>query len=215
MAHPPHRGVYNDTNANATKSQALAFYNRNVLVPLRQSYMGDAQRNGRLLESVPTGVWCVPARGACPEGPTIKKIQSRSRFSISLEIFNFDRKFNLDVSNSPQKIGRGGWLARKLHSRSKFRIFARNLDFFFDLWALWVLSDPTEIPPPPNRETGVAIPLSHCVSWDIADYRCYTPRTSFRLKMAYRSPKTSLTRGVSQKKLASEAYRAIGGRRTK
>ena len=31
------------------------------------------------------------------------------------------------------------------------------------------------------------------------------------LKMAYRSPKTGLTRGVSQKKLAPEAYRAIGG----
>ena len=32
--------------------------------------------------------------------------------------------------------------------------------------------------PPPYRETGVAIPLSHCVSCGIADYRCYTP-TSF------------------------------------
>ena len=39
------------------------------------------------------------------------------------------------------------------------------------------LSDPTEIPP--YRETGVAIPLSHCVSCGIADYCCYTP-TSFR-----------------------------------
>ena len=29
------------------------------------------------------------------------------------------------------------------------------------------------------------------------------------LKMAYRSPKTGLTREASQKKLASEAYRAI------
>ena len=63
--------------------------------------------------------------------------------------------------------------------------------------------------PPPYRKTGVAIPLSHCVSCGIADYRCYTP-TSF-LKMAYRKPKTGLTRGVSQKRLASEAYRAIGG----
>ena len=40
------------------------------------------------------------------------------------------------------------------------------------------LSDPTEITPPPYRETGVAIPLSHCASCGIADYRCYTP-TSF------------------------------------
>ena len=31
---------------------------------------------------------------------------------------------------------------------------------------------------PPYRETGVAIPLSHCVFCGIADYRCYTP-TSF------------------------------------
>ena len=29
--------------------------------------------------------------------------------------------------------------------------------------------------------------------------------------MSYCSPKTDLTRGVSQKKLASEAYRALGG----
>ena len=33
--------------------------------------------------------------------------------------------------------------------------------------------------PPPYRETGVAIPLSHCVFCGIADYRCYTT-TSFR-----------------------------------
>ena len=32
---------------------------------------------------------------------------------------------------------------------------------------------------PPYRETGVAIPLSHCVLCGIADYRCYNP-TSFR-----------------------------------
>ena len=70
-----------------------------------------------------------------------------------------------------------------------------------------VLSDPTETPP--YRETSVAIPLSHCVSSGIADYRCYTP-TSF-LKNGLSQPKTDLTRGVSQKKLASEAYRAIGG----
>ena len=35
------------------------------------------------------------------------------------------------------------------------------------------------------------------------------PLLSF--EKAYRNPKTGLTRGVSQKKLASEAYRAIGG----
>ena len=70
------------------------------------------------------------------------------------------------------------------------------------------VTDLSEIPPA-YRETGVAIPLSHCVFCGIAGYRCYTP-TSF-CKMAYRSPKTGLTRGASQKKLASEAYRAVGG----
>ena len=45
--------------------------------------------------------------------------------------------FNLDVSISPQKKGRGGWLARKFHSRSKFSI-SIEISNFFDLWALWV-----------------------------------------------------------------------------
>ena len=77
---------------------------------------------------------------------------------------------------------------------------------------LLVLSDPTEIPPP-YRETRVAIPLSHCVFCGIAACRCYTP-TSFR-KVAYRNPKTGLGGGASQKKLAPEAYPAIGGHRMK
>ena len=64
--------------------------------------------------------------------------------------------------------------------------------------------------PPLYRKTGVAIPLSHCVSRGVADYRCYTP-TSFLKNGLYRSPKTDLSRGISQKKLASEAYRAFGG----
>ena len=55
------------------------------------------------------------------------------------------------------------------------------------------LSDPTEISPP-YRETGVAIPLSHCVSSGIADYRCYTPH--FFGNMVYRNPKTGLGRRV-------------------
>ena len=58
---------------------------------------------------------------------------------------------------------------------------------------------------PPYRETGVAIPLFPVVSQTIAA----TPRL-LSLQVAYRSPKTGLTRGVSQKTLASEAYRAIG-----
>ena len=62
---------------------------------------------------------------------------------------------------------------------------------------------------PPYRETGVAIPLSHCDSYGIADYRCYSP-TSFR-KNGLSQSKNRPNKGVSQKKLASEAYRAIGG----
>ena len=43
------------------------------------------------------------------EGPTIKKINSRSKFSISIENFNLARKFQS--------------LARKFHSRSNFLVF--------------------------------------------------------------------------------------------
>ena len=67
-------------------------------------------------------------------------------------------------------------------------------------------SDPTEIPPP-YRETGVAIPLSHCVFCGITDYRCYTPLLFHANALS--QPKDRLWRGVSQKKLVSEAYRAI------
>ena len=68
------------------------------------------------------------------------------------------------------------------------------------------LSDPTEIPP--YRETGVAIPLSHCVSCGITDYCCCTP-TSFR-KYGLSQSKDRPHKEASQKKLASEAYRATG-----
>ena len=70
------------------------------------------------------------------------------------------------------------------------------------------LSDPTEITPP-YRETSVAIPLSHCVSCGATDYCCYTP-TSFRQSGLSQS-KDRPNKGASQKKIASEAYRAIGG----
>ena len=59
-----------------------------------------------------------------------RNFQSRSKFLISLEIFN------LDVSISPQKIG-PRWVAR---SKISFSIEIFNLDRhleFFDLWALW------------------------------------------------------------------------------
>ena len=53
------------------------------------------------------------------------------------------------------------------------------------------------------QTTGLETPFG------IADYCCYTP-TYFRKKMAYRNPKTGLGGRASQKKLASEAYRATG-----
>ena len=70
----------------------------------------------------------------CPEGPTITKIQSRSKvlqsqskILISLENFKFD------VSNSPTKIG-PRWVA---HSKVSFSLeifnLARNLEFFWSL----------------------------------------------------------------------------------
>ena len=52
---------------------------------------------------------------------------------------------------------------------------------------------------PPYRETGVAIPLSHCVVCGIADYRCYTP-TSF-LKNGLSQSKTGLRGGYRRKSL--------------
>ena len=62
---------------------------------------------------------------------------------------------------------------------------------------------------PPYRETGVAMPLSHCVSCGIADYRCYTPTSSSESGLS--QSKGRPNKGVSQKKLVSEAHRAIGG----
>ena len=62
---------------------------------------------------------------------------------------------------------------------------------------------------PPYSETGVAIPLSHYVSCGVADYRCYTPTSLCQNGLS--QSKTDLTRRASQEKLASEAYRAIGG----
>ena len=63
---------------------------------------------------------------------------------------------------------------------------------------------------PPYRETRVAIPLSHCASCGIADYRCCI-LTSFLKNGLSRSKDRPNKGGLSQKKLASEAYRAVGG----
>ena len=70
--------------------------------------------------------------------------------------------------------------------------------------AIFVLSDPT-----PHIARQVAIPLSHCVSCGIADYRCYTP-TSFRKTGLPQSKDRPWKEGIAEK-LASEAHRAMGG----
>ena len=65
---------------------------------------------------------------------------------------------------------------------------------------------------PPYRETGVAIPCRTVFPVALQTIAATPPLLS--VKMAYRglkSQKTDLTRGASQQRLASEAYRAIGG----
>ena len=65
-----------------------------------------------------------------PEGPTINKIQSRSKFSISIDIFNLAREFqsrHLDF-HTINRAAVGGslenvTLARNFQSRSKSRLF--------------------------------------------------------------------------------------------
>ena len=61
----------------------------------------------------------------------------------------------------------------------------------------------------PYRETSVAIPLSHCVPVVSQTVTATPPLLS--VKMADRNPKAGLGVERSQKKLASEAYRAMGG----
>ena len=75
------------------------------------------------------------ARSLNPEGPTIKKIQFRSKFSISIDIFNLARKFQSRRLDFPPQKGRaavGGslenyMLARNLQSRSKSQMFFWSL----------------------------------------------------------------------------------------
>ena len=51
----------------------------------------------------------------------------------------------------------------------------------------------------PYRETGVAIPLSPCVSCGIADYRCYTPTFSLRKSGLSRSKERPNKGGTAKK----------------
>ena len=73
-----------------------------------------------------------------PEGPTIKKIQSRSKCSISIEIFNPAQNFQSRRLDFPTKKIGPRWVARSKISFS-LEIFnlAHSLEFF-ELWALWV-----------------------------------------------------------------------------
>ena len=64
---------------------------------------------------------------------------------------------------------------------------------------------------PPYRETGVAIPLSHCVSGGIADYRCYTP-TSLLTDGLSQSKDRPNKEGIAEKNLPLIARNSIANR---
>ena len=66
---------------------------------------------------------------------------------------------------------------------------------------------------PPYREPGVAIPLSHCVSYGTADYRCYTP-TSF-LESGLSHSKDRPNKGSIAEKACLWSLSRYRGRRTK
>ena len=84
----------------------------------------------------------------------------------------------LQPQHSLVRISCHGMLQRSLKSFSwKGTLWDSSLLVTLVSITLWDLHAPTEIPPP-YRETGVALPLSHCVFCSIADYCCYTP-TSF------------------------------------
>ena len=69
-----------------------------------------------------------------PKGPKIEKIQSRLKFSISLEIFNLDLKFSISTFRIPTKISAlvGGSL-EIFESRLKISIPEGDLEFFQSL----------------------------------------------------------------------------------
>ena len=70
------------------------------------------------------------------------------------------------------------------------------------------LSDPTEIPPLIARHL-LHDPCRTVISVVLQTIAAIPPLLF--IKMAYRNPKTGLGGRVSEKKLASEAFRAIGG----
>ena len=58
-----------------------------------------------------------------------------------------------------------------------------------------------------SRDRCSNTPVALCFLWS----RRLSLLRPTPLKMAYRNPKTGLGRGASQKNLASDAYRAVGG----
>ena len=66
---------------------------------------------------------------------------------------------------------------------------------------------------PLKRALNTALHLTHVRERKLAvpPFRLFRPPPLLSVSMAYRSPRTDLRRGVSQKKLAPEAYRALGG----
>ena len=77
-----------------------------------------------------------------------------------------------------------------------------------------VLSNPTEIPPPPYRETGVAIPLSHCVPVVSQTIAATPPLLSLKNGLS-QCPETDLSRGVVVAKACLWSLPRYRGRRSK
>ena len=71
-----------------------------------------------------------------PEGPTIKKIKSHSKFSIPIKIFNLARKFQSQRLELPTKIGPRCVARSKISFSLEIFNLARNLIFFWSLGPL-------------------------------------------------------------------------------
>ena len=71
-------------------------------------------------------------RGSFPEGPTIEKIRSRSKCSISIEIFNLARKYQsrrLDFPPQKNRAAVGGSLENFILARKKSVSFEISILF--------------------------------------------------------------------------------------
>ena len=78
------------------------------------------------------------------------------------------------MSRFPHKNkGRGGWLARKFHSRSKFSI-SIEISNFFDLWALWAVSSKR------SKPTQIRTP-----SWETPQWRTCSRRGGVHIRLCF------------------------------